>query len=104
MEEVQVAISSNGRTVYELAHMNVPAIILPQHEREKTHRFARTNNGFYNLGLLDPGEFSSVLKNALVRLVEDIQFRKDLFRGMEKFDFSRNKTWVAQEIQALLKE
>ena len=33
MEKVQLAITSNGRTVYELAHLSIPAIVIPQHER-----------------------------------------------------------------------
>ena len=49
MEQTQVAITSNGRTVYELAHMNIPSIVIPQHEREKTHSFASEDNGFIPL-------------------------------------------------------
>jgi len=37
MEKVDLAIASAGRTVYELAHMRIPAIIMSQHDREATH-------------------------------------------------------------------
>ena len=45
MEQTQVAITSNGRTVYELAHMNIPSIVMSHHEREITHRFTNEKNG-----------------------------------------------------------
>ena len=31
MQKVQIALTSNGRTVYELAHMNIPSIVVSQH-------------------------------------------------------------------------
>ena len=42
---------SPGRTVFELAAMGVPAIVLAQNERERLHTFAQMENGFLNLGL-----------------------------------------------------
>ena len=49
MESADIAITSNGRTVYELAHMNIPGIVIPQHEREETHSFAQEQNGFIKM-------------------------------------------------------
>ena len=46
MEQAQLAITSNGRTVYEFAHMNIPSIVIAQHHREITHAFATEANGF----------------------------------------------------------
>jgi len=54
MSKCDVAISSNGRTVFELAHMNVPSIIISQHKRELTHSFSNKKNGFIPLGLYNP--------------------------------------------------
>lgn len=51
MKEADLAVTSQGRTVFELAAMGVPAIVLSQNEREKTHRFATMENGFLNLGM-----------------------------------------------------
>ena len=55
MADTDLAISSNGRTVYELAHMNVPGIVIDQHAREGTHHFACPENGFINLDDNKPG-------------------------------------------------
>ncbi|RZD44617.1 MAG: hypothetical protein CXT78_06290 [Thaumarchaeota archaeon] len=39
--ETDFAITSNGRTVFELAAMNVPIITIPVNNREKTHSFVK---------------------------------------------------------------
>lgn len=51
MNKADLAITSQGRTVYELASMGVPAIVLAQNEREAEHVFAGIQNGFINLGI-----------------------------------------------------
>lgn len=51
MRKADMALSSQGRTTYELAAMGVPAIVLAQNEREQLHTFAQMDNGFINLGL-----------------------------------------------------
>lgn len=51
MRNAQLAISSQGRTTFELASMGVPTIVLAQNEREQLHTFAQMDNGFINLGL-----------------------------------------------------
>jgi CMP-N-acetylneuraminic acid synthetase/spore coat polysaccharide biosynthesis predicted glycosyltransferase SpsG len=51
MNKADIALSSQGRTTFELACMGVPTIVLAQNEREKLHTFAQMDNGFINLGL-----------------------------------------------------
>lgn len=51
MEQADLAFTSQGRTVFELAAMGVPAIVLAQNERERLHTFAQMEHGFLNLGL-----------------------------------------------------
>lgn len=51
MEGADLAISSAGRTVYELAHMRIPGIVIATHEREARHGFARPRNGFAFAGI-----------------------------------------------------
>lgn len=48
-----IAFSSAGRTLYELAHMGVPAVVIRQNQREAQHSFASIDNGFLDLGLHD---------------------------------------------------
>lgn len=51
MRKADLAVTSQGRTVYELAAVGVPAIVLAQNAREQRHTFAQMENGFLNLGL-----------------------------------------------------
>jgi spore coat polysaccharide biosynthesis predicted glycosyltransferase SpsG len=43
--------TSAGRTVYEIACIGTPTIVMAQNAREMTHLFANENNGFIHLGL-----------------------------------------------------
>ena len=51
MARADVAITSGGRTVFELASLGVPMIVVNQNERENTHNFANSAPGVINLGL-----------------------------------------------------
>jgi spore coat polysaccharide biosynthesis predicted glycosyltransferase SpsG/CMP-N-acetylneuraminic acid synthetase len=103
MERAEIAICSNGRTVYELAHMNVPAIVIAHHPRENTHRFACAANGFHNLGLYRAGTTERRLLRSLKRMVEDARHRRALFHRIRRFEFRGNKRRVVELILGLLK-
>ena len=65
MEQSQLAIVSNGRTLYELAHMNIPAIVLSQHKRESTHSFAYEENNQYKNSKIYASESLNISTNDL---------------------------------------
>lgn len=50
MSQADVAVTSRGRTGYELALMGVPFLSLAQNEREEKHTFLRDENGVIYLG------------------------------------------------------
>lgn len=102
MEKVQIAISSNGRTVYELAHMNIPGIIIPQHAREKTHSFARSEHGFILMDTYREGVTEPAVTNALALLLNDSEYRRKLFELTTRFRFDKNKSRVVSTIKKLI--
>ena len=51
MASCDIAISSRGRTAYELAILGIPTIVVSENEREKTHAFASNENGFTYIGM-----------------------------------------------------
>ena len=51
MEHADVALSSAGRTITELASMGIPTICMAQNEKELTHTHVTTSNGVLMLGL-----------------------------------------------------
>ena len=102
MEEAQFAICSNGRTVYELAHMNIPALVLSHHAREKSHRFACEDNGFFPVDIPNGPEHDPMILKALQRLVEDTDYRHQLFNNMKDHGFVENKHKIVERLQSLL--
>ena len=46
MLKADIIFTSAGRTVYEVASLGVPCIVLAQNKRELTHYFASSENGF----------------------------------------------------------
>lgn len=102
MEKCQLAITSNGRTIYELAHLKIPSIVFSHHEREITHLFAQQNNGFFPLGLYDKNS-SKNLTNLTSKLIRDRTFRSEAFNKIEKNLFSGNKIRVKNLLNSVLK-
>ncbi len=100
MRGADIALCSAGRTVYELAHMRIPAIVLAHHEREDMHTFARPRNGFLYLGVMRNFRPDRVLR-AFSRLLEP-GVRRPLYERLCRFDFRPNKARVIAKIQALL--
>jgi len=94
MEQCQIAITSNGRTVYELAYMNIPSIIISHHDRENTHLFSRKDHGFFPLGTYDGKKTDCEIQAHLSRLIQDVGFRKKAYDRISGFDFVGNKAKV----------
>lgn len=77
MERADIAFTSQGRTVFELAVMGVPAIVLAQNQREQMHTFAQMENGFMNLGLGKDATDDTIL-STFQWLVHTPQIRKEM--------------------------
>jgi len=102
MAEADLAISSNGRTVYELTHMNVPGIVIDQHVREGTHHFARRENGFINLGLYNPGVTELAVLRTLSNLIKDRASLGELYEQTSHHQFTKAESRGVIEIKRLL--
>jgi CMP-N-acetylneuraminic acid synthetase len=51
MSSCDVAVTSRGRTGYELAMLGIPSISMSQNSREEKHSFVSNENGFTYIGL-----------------------------------------------------
>ena len=101
MERSQIAISSNGKSVYELAEMNIPSVIIPHHERELKHDFTKQETGFVNIGVFN--ENTSVdIRDAFTRLIDNKNYRLQLYQNMNKYNFLGNKKNVINKIYNML--
>jgi len=93
MGKADLAITSQGRTVYELASMGVPAIVLAQNEREAEHVFAGIQNGFINLGLGSKQEDNTII-STIEWLMKTPEVRKEMRRLQLSKDFSKGQDRV----------
>ncbi len=92
MKKADLAITSQGRTVFELASMGVPAIVLAQNEREAMHVFAGIQNGFINLGLGSETDDMTIIKTVqwladtprVRREMRNIELSKEFARGQKR--------------------
>ena len=84
MKQADIAVTSQGRTIYELASMGVPAIVLAQNEREALHVFAGIQNGFINLGLGRDADDVTIVKT-----IKWLAYTPNVRRQMRSLELSR---------------
>lgn len=98
MLQADIAFTSQGRTVYELAALGVPSIVMAQNGRELLHTFAQMPNGFMNLGL--GNEISeNTIKNTFEWLVNTPQIREEMRELMLKKNL---KNGINREVELIL--
>lgn len=103
MREADIVFTSAGRTTYEIAHLQVPAIVLAQNEREMTHSYATERYGFDNLG---PGyEVSeSEIARSLEKLVESPMVRRRRRERMAQLDMTQGRREVVRLINQTMEQ
>lgn len=92
MKKADIIFTSAGRTTYEIASLNVPAIVMAQNERELSHFFASEEFGFTNLGLgytVDSKEILKVFSNLAGsyearRKISELMAKVDLHSGRDR--------------------
>jgi CMP-N-acetylneuraminic acid synthetase len=103
MLRADIVVTSAGRTVYEIACVGTPAIVLGQNHRETTHYFAHEENGFLNLGLGRECDKAQILAG-FVSLVQDVDARLLASRRMLSCGIRNARHTVMQLIHSTIKE
>lgn len=98
MNDSDLVFTSAGRTIYEVASLNVPAIVMAQNHREMTHKFADQRHGFLNLGLGENVSHNEI-HSAFVRLIENFSERKNMSNLMSKNDLFSGKKRVVDLVK-----
>lgn len=98
MKESDIAVSAQGRTIYELAHLGIPSIVLAQNERETSHYFGQMENGFLNLGLKSSVSAKTV-SGTIKWLIDSPNIRKEMRSNMLKHDLTKG---ITHEINLIL--
>jgi len=102
MKSADVAITSGGRTVLELATLEVPTIVICQNQRETTHTFASKQNGVLNLGYRGDVSENDIL-SAFDKVISDDRLLTEMSKNMAALDLTLGKQRVINEIVSLVK-
>ena len=92
MADADIAVTSAGRTVFELAHFGVPMVVMCQNERELTHAMAKESRGLLNLGLgrdVEYERFAQALDDLML-----VATRRRMHRILRSNDFAQGVTNV----------
>jgi CMP-N-acetylneuraminic acid synthetase/spore coat polysaccharide biosynthesis predicted glycosyltransferase SpsG len=99
MSQSDIAITSRGRTCYELAMLGVPTIAMSQNKREEKHGFVSEENGFSYIGL-DPSD-AVIRGNLNIYLNLTIDERQRLQDSLLSHDLRSGRKRVMDLINSL---
>lgn len=102
IKKADLAFTSQGRTVYELAVCGTPSIVLAQNRREQLHSFAQMQNGFFNLGMGNEVEMDTLI-STFKFLVNTPQMRREM-RELMLSHHHQLKFGVKNEIKLIIGE
>ena len=97
LSEADLVITSNGRTIYEVAAMGVPCISISQNEREVRHLFSHTCKGIIDLGI-ESNVSKKDIASALRRVLDDYPFRQKMSNSLKSFDLKKGTDGVLRLI------
>lgn len=97
MFSADIIFTSAGRTIYEVASIGTPAIVIAQNERELTHFFASPKYGFINLGLGKHLLTTTVLDH-FIKMVQSYDDRKQNHLLMVKQNLKLGRKKVVELI------
>jgi len=97
MQNIDLAITSNGRTVYELAAMNIPTISISQNDRETMHLFSRYSKGVSYLGI--SCNVDEVFLSYKIReLIENKEERYNMYKSLSNTNIRKGIKRVKEDI------
>ncbi len=85
MYNVDIVITSNGRTIYEVASVGTPCISISQNEREVRHLFIHNSRCVMDLGIAYNVSEDNIA-SAIRELIENYELRKEMNKKLLKFD------------------
>jgi CMP-N-acetylneuraminic acid synthetase len=98
MSQCDIAITSQGRTCFELASLGIPTLSLAQNEREEKHSFVSDSNGFIRKGILSKHEIIKALHYFLKLSLDE---RKEMHKKMLKTDLLHGRDRIKSLIDSL---
>lgn len=103
MCDADLAVTSGGRTVFELASLAVPTVVICQNQREATHTFAVAGYHVVNLGWRGTVGDAEIVA-AVTRLVDDGALRERMRQAAFGIDLTLGKRRVVGRLLGLLED
>jgi len=94
--DIDFAIVSNGRTVFELAAMNIPLLAIAVNSREQNHNFIKEQNVGMKINY-NNSTYIRLLKNSLDKML-NYNNRKQYKKNLRKIDLLNGINVVVQKI------
>jgi len=98
MNESDFVITTNGRTVFEIASLNIPFISISANPREKKHKFPQNSGGGIYLGLYSDISDQKI-RNAITKMT-NLRFRKKCVKNLERYDLINGVNKVVDKINS----
>jgi spore coat polysaccharide biosynthesis predicted glycosyltransferase SpsG len=103
MARADLAFSSAGRTVFELAAMRVPSFIIASNRREETHTFASKERGMVYMGGNDAVSDAQLLE-VFCNLLDSPEARRTLYDCTGKWNFHLSRIRVMELVNGLFQQ
>lgn len=87
MKQADLLITSNGRTLYESASLNIPAISIAQNHREQKHPYAHISGGVLFIGQADLVTEENIL-TAANDYIASKEKRKNMLKSLKRHDIT----------------
>lgn len=99
MAASDVAITSRGRTGYELAFLGVPSLVLAQNKQEDSHDFLSEKNGFFYIGI-NPSD--AEIEKQMDNLIFSSKEKREICQNrMQSTDLRNGRSRVIHLIRSL---
>lgn len=85
MLEADIAITSNGRTIYELASIGLPCISVAQNEREARHLFVHNCKAIKYLGMAY-AVTEEHIASSIDELIDNYVLRRDMSKRLQEYN------------------
>ena len=102
MLRADIAITSNGRTVFEIAACGTPMITISQNKRETLHTFSQRCKGAIDLGY-SPEFPKSSFVDTIQKLIQDESLREQMKQELSEYNLTSGTERVISEITRLYK-
>ena len=96
IHQIDFAIISNGRTVFEVASMHVPVLSVAVNDREKSHSFVKTSNIGRHM-IYDKDSFSRIMSSNIRHMLK-LENRKKYKSNLKKLQLLNGVDRVIQII------